>query len=518
MKKILQGLAVAVLATGAVTAHDTTNKTFLMPRPQGVNLPMEITTYKDLIPRKLDDRYGATVAVTPFFQQSADHDETAEYFLFKHQRTVTLRTSTTQLEAADRHVYSDVTNDLDINYLIHDYDLGTNPTRSYSANISLDPEQTVYGARIDYHQNLGSILKNLYLKADMPIVHAENNPKLAVDHVTQPVLWVGSLADDIRNYFEGKFEQRAKLNVGTIDATNLQEKLTKAKILKNSTTGVADIDVALGYKFVNSEKYLFALALATTIPTGNKETGEYMFQAIAGNGRHWGFGADLCASARAWGKINHNIKLSLKMKYRYLFENDAYRTLGINDSRGLRDWGQYHLLLPSNPLRPNSAGGFPPTLIPAANITTLRVDVTPGSQFDGIFDFTYNNGGFNFDLGYNLYYRDREDVDRKQDLPASTYAVASRGFDCEIGAQQAIAHADIDGDLATLWYVDNAHLNTSVAETPSQLTNSIYAGMGYTPKNWDIPLMMGIGGKYEFASNNAVLEQWSVWGKMGVTF
>jgi hypothetical protein len=200
------------------------------------------------------------------------------------------------------------------------------------------------------------------------------------------------------------------------------------------------------------------------------------------------------------------------MKYRYLFENHSHRTLGIKDvHNGIRNWGQYNLLS-INPM-PRL---YP--LTPAANATTLRVDVTPGSQFDGIFDITYINGGFNLDLGYNLYYRDAEDVTLKESLTADSLAVTSRGYNTEDGGTSlyALDYYDVDGN--TLWYVDNAHLDTSVAETPSQLTNSIYGGMGYTCKEWDIPLMMGIGGKYEWPCDNAALEQWSVWGKMGVTF
>jgi hypothetical protein len=543
MKKILKGLLVALMVMGAAHARNHTNKTFLMPRPQGVNLPMEITTYKELIPMHLDDRFGATVAVTPFYQESADHDETGDYFLFKHKHKVTLRTSTTQLTEDTRYQYSDVTDDLDINYLLHDYDLtldiAEGEARSYAATVRLDPKQTVYGARIDYHQNLGCILKNLYFKADMPIVHVENKPGLKVEttvgtaadfpatYGTDPshlsVFNQADLAAELTNYLEGKLERRAidQLSNGVLiegsnlsHNANIQEKLTHAKILKNSTTGVADIDFALGYKFVNTEKWLFALAIATTIPTGNKESGAYMWEAIAGNGKHWGLGADLCAGVRVWGKVDHNIKLGLKMKYRYLFENDAHRTLGIENEAGEHhyNWGQYHLLAH------NPAGIYTP-LVPAANVTTLHVDVTPGSQFDGIFDFAYNNGGFNFDLGYNLYYRDSEEVHRKGHIEDSSYAVASRGFRADFGGGAvggALVANDVDG--ATLWYVNNENLETSVAETPSQLTNSIYGGMGYTFRKWEVPMMMGIGGKYEWPTDNAALEQWSVWGKMGVTF
>ena len=42
--------------------------------------------------------------------------------------------------------------------------------------------------------------------------------------------------------------------------------------------------------------------------------------------------------------------------------------------------------------------------------------------------------------------------------------------------------------------------------------------MSYTFKKWEVPMLMAIGGKYEFASENSALEQWSIWYKTGVTF
>ncbi|MFA6263551.1 MAG: hypothetical protein WCW33_03960 [Candidatus Babeliales bacterium] len=527
MKKILQVLAVAALVTGTSFADDHTNKTFLMPRPQGVNLPMETTTYEEeLIPRKLDDKFGATFQLVPFFQQSNDHDDTAEYFLIHHKDKITLQTDTVAFAGGDT---SSVTNDIDINYLYHQYNHNHADGYQYGVNVSLDPEQTVYGARMDYYQNLGVILKNLYLKIDAPIVHVENDPELLVDGAfagANAGVTTAQITDRINHYLQGTFEKDAEFlltqgggNVNQL--TNLQTRLTHAKIVKRSAAGVADVDVALGYKFINTEKYLLGLAFGVTAPAGNKANGEYMFEPIVGNGQHWGIGGDLYGSIRAWGKIKHNLKFFLRMKYRYLLENSENRTLGIQGY----DWGQYMLLGRATPV----AGAVSNlvayrSLVPAANVTTLRVDVTPGSQFDGILGMTYNNGGFSFDLGYNLYYREAESVHRKDHLPASTYFVAARNLNTALaGDTRAITNSDVDEagaaeGAANVWYVDDAHLDLSVAETPSQFTNSIYGGMGYQFRKWEVPMMMGIGGKYEFASENSALEQWSIWGKMGVTF
>lgn len=531
MKKLLSVLAVAVLVTGAARANDHTNKTFLMPRAQGVNLPMEHTSFEEeLIPRKLEEgKFGATFAITPFFQQSTDHDDTADYFLIHNKNKITLKTDSNDT-TAETNYFSSVTDDLDINYLYHHNGRGGHDAaHSYQVNVSLDPEQTVYGARMDYYQNLGVILKNLYLKIDAPIVHVENDPKLVVDGATSGMAHptAAEITDRINRYLQGSFEQDPELLMtageqGAItQLNNLQTRLTHAKIAKRSVAGVADVDVALGYKFINTEKYLLGLAFGVTVPAGNKANGEYMFEPIAGNGGHWGIGGDLYGTIRAWGKIKHNLKFFLRMKYRYLLENDENRTLGIkagiNGAAGTYDWGQYYLL---GRLNSGSTVQYR-SLIPAANVTTLRVDVTPGSQFDGVLGMTYNNGGFSFDLGYNLYYKDDESVKLNQHLTADTYFVAARDFNTSTAAT-AFAAALVDGGAVTdvnhTWYVNDANLDLASAETPSQFTNSIYTALSYTFKKWEVPMLLGIGGKYEFASENSALEQWNIWMKTGVTF
>src|SRR3990172_8830732 len=90
MNKMLKGLLVALLAVSAAQLEAHTNKTFLMPRPHGVNLPMEYTTFCELINRKAEDKFGGNFQVTGFYQASTDGDDVAKYFLFKNQSTIQL--------------------------------------------------------------------------------------------------------------------------------------------------------------------------------------------------------------------------------------------------------------------------------------------------------------------------------------------------------------------------------------------------------------------------------------------
>ena len=95
------------------------------------------------------------------------------------------------------------------------------------------------------------------------------------------------------------------------------------------------------------------------------------------------------------------------------------------------------------------------------------------------------------------------------------YFVVARNKDLN-AATANIAAGDVDGNAIV--YVNNDSLDISTAETPSQCTHSIYGGLGYSFKEWDTPLMLGLGGKYEFASENSAIEQWGIWGKIGIGF
>jgi hypothetical protein len=388
--------------------------------------------------------------------------------------------------------------DLDAGLIIHHATNAAVTPNTNFATLSLDPEQHAWGVRLDYYQNLDKLLKGLYFKVALPIVHVENDMELGVK---------ATAADDvtaIRNYFKGAGDIAKTANVG-------QKALTNAKIDgQRDRTGVADIDLVLGYKFLNKENYHVALNLGLTIPTGNESEGEFVFEPMIGNGDHFGFGGGLDASARVWGDDCHNLKINVVANYRFLFENDEKRTLGIKGVTGVAgDWSQYYLL--GKVVSPTAAKINVTDFIPAANITTQNVDVTPGSQLDAIFALAYNNGGFTADLGYNLFWKDEEDIDVKSDPFNSQYVIVKTDVAPNNGGDFTAANG-IGGVLT------KANLDKSVAETPSQVTHKIYGSLGYIFREWECPVMFGLMGGYEFAGENSALEKWEIGGKIGVGF
>lgn len=517
MKNTFKRLLASVLVLSASNCLQAnavnTNKTFLSPRPVGVNLPQEQTTFQELYHRKRAKAFGGNLQVAGFWQTTAKSKDIAKYFLFSKKDTITL----TKTGGATNAVNS--VTDLDLGYIIHSCGVPVDDANR-SATVHLDPEQNVYGLRFDYYKDLSKVLDGLYAYINAPVVTIENNlnPTIAsketftagtvVDGTSTP-----AVQDILTKYFSGDF-------ANTTVAANLQTNLNYARINgKQRDVGIADVDLALGYRFLDNEEYKLGIAIATTLPTGTEQTGRYLFETTVGNGKHFAIGADLSGQLRIWGDWDKNLTLVAQGKYRYLFAHEHTRTLGIKG----KNWGQYLLLAPSN-----VADNVQATLVPAANVTTLNVDVTPGSQFDGILELCYNNGNITLDAGYNLYLRERETVKQKAFITDGAYAIAARNLNVAANGHDAlllpvvfsVANDGMDGAAAAGLgsIIKNSSLDLSNATTPSQITHGVYGNLGYIFRQNKYPFMVSAGGKYDWPSKNSALQQWGLWLKMGVGF
>ncbi len=499
-------LAVAsglVLSTCCVSAY--TNKTFLMPRPQNIDLPMQSTTFHEFKQRG-ERKFKGNLQISGFYKESTAESDLAKYFLIHGKSIINLPVSANiTTDGAPISTSSTVTNDLDLGYIMHLLLPAANATTFNNetgiVKFGADPYQTNYGLRFDYCQGLDAILHGLYFYANTPLVYLENKVRFSV--ASNPSPSTGALTNPqttIGQYFRGEYAASG--------AEYLTQKLTYAKMGGTKTaTGFADIDLGLGYTFCNRETHHASIAIALTIPTGNKAKGEYVFEPIYGNGDHFALGADLGGFRRLVGNFEHNLKVNIAGKYRYLFIHNEQRTLGIKG----RNFGQYYLL--------GKAGAVADTpLIPAANLLTMPVDVTPGSQFDGIAGITYNYRGFSADLGYNLYYREAEKVSLRSAFVDCTYYIAARSFDTTAAFTPATTPAVVDGSNLATAVINDSTIDTSVAQTPEQWTNGVYASLGYISSAGSNPWMLGVGGKYESPSRNSALEQWGIWLKAGIGF
>ena len=104
-------------------------------------------------------------------------------------------------------------------------------------------------------------------------------------------------------------------------------------------TGVADIEFKIGYEWIQQEPFHIESYLGILIPTGNKPSGEFLFEPIVGQGRHWGmlFGNSL--GIEIWS--NEATERSLRIEYaghtQYLFRNTQCRSIDLF----CKPWSRY---------------------------------------------------------------------------------------------------------------------------------------------------------------------------------
>ena len=492
-RHLLRTFLVMALFSGMAqfSAKTYSKKTFLAPRAIGTNLPMELTTWHELAYQKLDKKAGHSIfshlAMTPFYQGSDNKDDVGEYFGIGNDKNnfVVGAAGATGTEVVGTN-------------LIHDYGLSV---PALAGTVTFNPSQEIWGARFDYFQSFGHPCAGLFFKASMPVVYVKNNVDINVDDSQS--IKVGGKEFSLRDFFAGKV-------VVADDPNSLQKPLTKAKIAGDqSKFGVADINLALGYKIHQTKKDFIFLSAQIIIPTGPRPNGEYLFQPVLGDGKHFGLGARLDGAVQLWKNKHAAIRVLLDADYRYLFESTEKRMPGVKDftpSDPASDGSNSNL---SQYYMAGTIGQVDQPLLPAANILTQGVKVKPGSQFDLLADLSFKSGGFIIDLGYNFFYKDEEDCWMKGHWKDDVYALASNAY----------STATIFGDADILTPLNKENLDVEAVKTPSQVTNKVFAGLGYQFNySKSVPGLVGIGGSYEFASDNSALENYSVWLKLGISF
>ena len=315
-------------------------------------------------------------------------------------------------------------------------------------------------------------------------------------------------------------------NVENSDARDKQEPLKYAKIdgASHSSTGIADVEVMLGYTFWFKNRIRKDFHISMIIPTGKTPKGEYLFEPVHGNGHHWGVGVGFDACLTLWDckDADKSIELLVVGKYKYLFEGREKRTLDF-------EWAYPGPTDLNAALYYNLGGQAGQNKVfPLVNVLTQDIRVIPGSHFDGIVALACNIGKFTFDIGYNVFYKEQERVSLRFPWENDTYAVAATAYQTDANAFQTLynpggafqsayggANSEVqDKNVA----IQNTHLDLSSVTSPYQVTHKIYGGLGYEWYKMKYPIMISAGGSYEYSSRNAALEGWAIWAKGGLSW
>lgn len=297
-------------------------------------------------------------------------------------------------------------------------------------------------------------------------------------------------------------------------------------------TGVADIELKLGYDYLDCDTCHLDGYFGIVIPTSTRPKGEYLFEAITGHNRHAGFMMGASYGMLVWENCDKMISWEIDTNSRYLFRNTQTRSFDLKN----RPWSRYMLAIKDQAAATAIEGGtFENALAnatPGINVFTKKMHITPRFSFNINTAFVYENGcGFHAELGYNFWARQAERAKLKDEW---TNEVALLNVDPNAytggtyGSLNVVNRLSNVGDDNTGTGVEystgengNAirlqDLNLQSAAHPAAMSHIVFLTAGYEWDDYCYPIYAGFGGSYEFSGVNTAVNRWTLWGKFGVS-
>lgn len=271
-------------------------------------------------------------------------------------------------------------------------------------------------------------------------------------------------------------------------------KCTKTK------TALSDIEIALGYTtFWCNKRYCMSLSARTSVPTGNKPDGLYLFEPLIASGGYWKLGGGLTMQAYLLGCENDDVFATwyLDAHIQHLFTTCQKRCFDLRSSGQSKEGINSRYMLAQrlepvpadNPFAlqpPNSTNvQFASEFASVANLTASTVSVSIPVEADIATVLRYTNKRIIYDIGYKFYARNCEKISFKQScipgaLDGKTWALKgdSQVFGFTLVNDQPIALAATQSK-ATIHqgvnqFVDNitTRQNSLAIDNPQDSTNA----------------------------------------------
>lgn len=322
---------------------------------------------------------------------------------------------------------------------------------NYSGVLTFSPKISNFLIDFQFYLGFGDVCgwNGGYLRLYAPFVHTKWNVNMCERIITPgttviegsfaaPELAQADLLASAEAYFAGFAPRNVTFNANATDAnpdgtsqTVVRQGLTAAKIgadcrstntcnpckKRNSSgdtkNGFGEIRAELGWNFWQCQDGHVGFNIQAAAPTGNRPNGEFLFEPIVGNGKHWELGAGVTAHHIWWRSCDEDqhFGIYLDAMVTHLFNSTQCRVFDLND----RPLSRYMLAALHTTDVVGDIGGvvndelvpatsqFANQFTPVANLTRQKVSVSVGAQGDVALWLNYSACGFSWDLGYNFF-------------------------------------------------------------------------------------------------------------------
>jgi hypothetical protein len=391
-------------------------KTFIGIRSQAVNVVRDLVGWQDIIHR-CDSEGDTLLSITAEYSRSFRNGHLAE-LLFGSENFIVSGS-----RVADRGK-TDV---------LADY-FGL--PQDFVSCVCLRPVITNFVMDFGWFCKLDCLCENVYFWVHFPIVNTKWDLNLKED-----VIDAGSLPYPA-GYMGPQLINRSSNNVlenvlapSLIEALrgdyvfgDLRTPLEFGKVFgRQRKTRIAEIQCALGWDFFCTPDSHCGISLRVAAATGSKPNGEYLFEPIVGNMDHWELGGGFSAHTVMWSDDqDRSISCYLEAVVTHLFASKQLRPYDFKNNGP----GSRYILLEcmNSPASNLLVGGAEPNsqyqsnLQSAVNVTTLESKISIGVQADIAFMLAYEEDGWLWDLGYNLWVRSKEKLICRQRLRDNAFA------------------------------------------------------------------------------------------------
>jgi len=516
-KKIIHGLLalVALASTDMLASSTSANQTFMADRGTLSNNSL-ISLSGRRMKKNGKDGIGAVVNAAAFYRQSYNNTKLANYFGDG--------TAAAPSGVIDVALDSAATTGLNSNQI--DAQTAANVSGEMNGKVALNPQRIEAGAQLEWNQSLGKVVDGVWFNVAAPIVYVRTNLRATYEDAVENTLATNNGGGQgLANYFGGD-------NLGKSFAVNSHATATQSALANqvitpsyNSVTQVGDVKVELGYDFYKKSKnYRLGASITGLIPTGNKPAGAVAFEPVAGN-RSFFLGAAVHGCANVWRSEDKKSSFGVhgRVAYSYGFNASQVRTLGLtNATSGSVADGQYILL--------EQLGTT--NVLPTANVSTLAVNVRPGSRVEAIAGLSFSYNQFSGSLSYNLFYNQAEKLTLLDTLNTSTTSgyqvVGLTGFGDSSGllgySSGNTTFTANDASYAGVVVLPgeassaNAYaLDLSACTTPAQVVHKLGGDVAYR-FDTSVPVRIAAGAEVDLSAGNASVNSWAVFAKVGFSF
>jgi len=508
------GVAPALAMTTS-TPSQTFGRTFFQQRDTTSNTARELIGVTEYLVPCDSDCLNGFATITPQYERSFDRDKIGKYFFYNGTNVMTFGAA----GGAGVDVFGRY-------FFLNDNFNGTVTALPRVENFNLD-----FRLRL----NLDSWLCGLYFDIHAPLTWTRWAMNLDNTTVTSKGTTIDAFAfgnavataspvTSITQAYNGQ-------TLNTTAFPDLQKPLQYGRVDDSSSSGrksrtrLADIELAIGWNFWCDECYHLGVDIRTILPTGNRPNAEFLFEPIAGNGKHFELGGGVSGHYEFWNNgCDSSFSVWMQANVYHVFRARQRRIFDLQNADGTQRIGSSRLTIK----RFSSPTTYAGEILFGPNVLALECKVKNDVHSDLSVMFDYQRCGFNFDAGYNFWVWTKDKISNIDDIPANTFAV--QGLTLGTGganANRTGSTANINGtggaadgaSAADNVFIRNADLSVVSAVHPTAMTHKFFAGVTYAWMHCDYSPFLNLSGSVEFSGRrNNALDLWSVWLKGGFAF